>query len=394
MNLKKFGLLLAGNGIGQIIQFLCIPALTRIYEPNNFGILAQIQSIATAISIIITLQLHHIIPLAKSRETSRNTTIAIAIMVAIIASILLPLVALMQQLGLQSLYLAIILGYTNILISCAIYHGAFRILSSFYTVRSVILLICILVLSFMPLGAGLVSGTLLGETLAAAYLCALLFRSSQWPSISNLMLGKTIRSIKKLIIDNQSFSLYGTVQEFVSVALFYSPVLILSFKYGNVISGQYAMAARLVWAPVVLLSTSYYQVCYHDFSRNRPVLSFKDFVSKSNLIIAGLILVVSTILKIYPNIVVLIIGREWTVASLMLPILGLWGAVFYLSTPYRVLVRLLKKQRLQLIIDTSFLATLLLLSLFPNISVFQFLQLIAILAVAQNALIASRTINA
>ena len=64
--------LMAGNGLAQALQFLSILLLSRLYAPDDFGLLAQVQSIATFAAIVATLQMHLVVPLSGDGEQARR----------------------------------------------------------------------------------------------------------------------------------------------------------------------------------------------------------------------------------------------------------------------------------------------------------------------------------
>ncbi|MFP5467295.1 MAG: translocase, partial [Gammaproteobacteria bacterium] len=66
--------LLLGNGLAQAIQLLSLLVLSRLYTPSDFGLLAQVQAIATFSTIVATLQVHLAIPLSKSDTEARTLT--------------------------------------------------------------------------------------------------------------------------------------------------------------------------------------------------------------------------------------------------------------------------------------------------------------------------------
>jgi hypothetical protein len=199
-------------------------------------------------------------------------------------------------------------------------------------------------LSFMQIGNGLIIASLMGEALSALYLRFLKsdIEKSNSPNLSRL---------KLLISRNSSFSFYGTIQEITSVTAFFTPMLLFSFKYGESIGGQYAMASRLVWAPIVLISSSIAQVLYHKLGKENPItaVELKFLAPEKKSTVLAIIAVLATFAGV--DLICLMLGKVWVLASELIPMQLLWGILFLGSTPYRVAARVLQLQKYQLFID-------------------------------------------
>lgn len=338
--------LMLGNGLAQSLQFFSILILTRIYEPSDFGLLAQIQSIAMIASIIITLQLHLTIPLAENIDGAlekMHMVSGLCISIFLLAS--LPVVFFGKS-AIFALVLSLSLGLTNTFMAFLVYSGNFGMMSFFYVARALIIITMQICLASSDFNNGLVIATLVGEALSALYLG---FQTKSCMSIRNLQLTR----ITYFIFKNKAFSLYGTIQEIISVSAFYAPLLLFSFKFGDDIGGQYAMANRLVWAPVVLISSSLAQVLYHNFGKKKPSKTHEIVALLPNVKISALafVVVISTFAMV--DIFNLILGGQWLLASEFIPLQLVWGLVFLASTPFRVAARVLLLQKQHLIIDFS-----------------------------------------
>lgn len=341
--------LMLGNGLAQLLQFGSILILSRIYQPSDFGLLAQVQSIAMIASIVLTLQLHLTIPLSKTQDEALEKVYQIQLVsLSIFVLALLPAIW-SGEAALYALLLSLFLGLTNTYTGYLVYNGNFGKMSFFYVARS--LLIIAMQIAFAQLGLenGLVIASLAGEALSAFYLGSrsIYARNKTRPQFDNLL---------SLILDNKPFSLYGTIHEMVSVAAFYAPLLLFTTKYGEDVGGQYAMANRLVWAPVVLVSSSFAQVFYHKLGKEKltTTAEIRSLVPSKKMSALTIMATISTFQM--TDLFRLILGQEWGLASELLPLQLLWGLFFLASTPFRVAARVLHLQRYQLIIDLSMIA--------------------------------------
>lgn len=372
--------LLLGNGLAQAIQFLSILLLSRIYGPEEFGILGQVQSIAMIFSIAVTLQLHLTIPLQKTNENAINALNSVQSLSIISSLIFISFGYYYGQVYFFGAFLAFFLGLVNTYNGYSIFSGNFGLLSKFYIARSILIVATQLLFALLSIPYGLIWAAILAEALSAGYL-----RLTQMGSISRstfdwkggILLAKEWRA----------FSLYGTFQEAISVLAFYAPLFLFSQKYGEYIGGQYAMANRLVWGPAVLLSGSISQVLYHKFSKSSPNNIGELIIFPLNILFIIAVIIIITISFFLKDFYIIVLGNDWVLTADIIPIQIILGAVFLFSISFRVCIRIFSMQKFQLIIDT--ITTLLILSSFliDDVSPIYTMWLLVIIAFLQSLLI-------
>ncbi|QFZ81417.1 oligosaccharide flippase family protein [Variovorax paradoxus] len=373
--LKK---LIIGNGAAQALQFISIILLSRIYSPSDFGFLAQVQAVATVSAIVITLQLHLTIPLNKNESEARHRVEQVQLIgCAIFGLCIIPAIYI-GKLAVFSAFLAFFLGLTNTYSSFFIFSGNFGGLSIFYIARAILIVGLQIGFSIIGVQDGLVLGAVISEGVVALCLKIFFFkRLGRW----NFDLAGAWR----MALENRSFSIYGTLQELISVAAFYAPLIFFSQKYGENIGGQYAMANRLIWAPTALLSRSLAQVLYHQFGKN-PLASRADFLTAlpSNWIYFFLALCCCGAFYL-PSIFLFMLGAQWELASKLIPLQLTWCCFFLSATPFRVACRALHLQKYQLAVDFFMLISIFLLFNFSSFSPLNLMISLVGLALIQNA---------
>ena len=376
-HLKK---LMLGNGLAQALQFFSIIVLSRIYSPGEFGTLAQIQSIATAATVIFTLQLHLSIPqctdLTQAQTNTKNTQTICFIFFLITA----PVSIILGDAYIFSSLLALLLGFNNTTTSLLVFKGDFGSISRFYFFRAASIVTLQIALSWLPISYGLVIGIVSAEFMAAIYLQARAFGSIQFPLCNPKQALVLARRLK-------AFSIYGTAQEIISVSAFYAPVFMFVEIYGEDTGGQYSMASRLVWAPVVLMSGSLSQILQHRFGRQgaQGIWELRHLFLQKKVIAATAALCIIPFLT--ENLLVSILGEGWQTAVKMISPHLIWGSIFLLSTPFRVACRILHLQSYQMRVDGFML--LLIIALFFGVtpSALTAMWCLVIIALIQNTLL-------
>lgn len=342
--------LMLGNGLAQLLQFGSILILSRIYQPSDFGLFAQVQSIAMVGSILVTLQLHLTIPLSRTQAAALRTVQHVQMLCLILfLAALLPAIW-FGEMVFYALVLSLFLGLANTYTGYLVYSGSFGKMSFFYVLRAIFIIVMQIGFACFYFENGLVLATLLGEVLSALYLRIIKIEFIE-------KVETKFEDIRTIISDNKPFALYGTIQEIVSVSAFYAPLFLFSVKYGEGVGGQYAMASRLIWAPIVLVSSSIAQVLSHNYSKqhlNGPMHITGHLRPRICLLLVFVCVAGFVAQPVFREL----LGKPWDMASQMLPLQLIWGVAFIMSTPFRVACRVLRMQRYQLLTDAVTLAAI------------------------------------
>ena len=345
----NIGRLLLGNGLGQVIQFSAILIFSRIYTPIDFGILGQVQSYATIMAIVCTLQMHLSIPLSKTDHDAR-AVVSIIVAIALLAVICsLPLALYFGSIYAFAVGMAALVGLSNTYNSYLVYSGRFAKISKFYIFRSIAIVSMQITLGYAQVNNGLIWGAVAGEAITAFYLAR-----TAGAGIVQMKFWR-IGDIVHQVLDKRDFAVFGTLQEIISVSAFYAPLFLFAHYFGNDVAGQYAMASRLIWAPVILFTGSFAQVLYHDFGKKANSLLSFDMLIFPHPAYYCCLLLIPLMFFLLNDVAVILLGSQWTLAADLLPLVVLWGCIFIVSTPWRVLCRMTRKQRVHLIIDAGML---------------------------------------
>jgi teichuronic acid exporter len=371
---------MVGNGLAQGLQLASLLVLSRLYLPSDFGLLGQVQSIATLACIVATLQLHLTIPLTSTPEKARVAAETVQLICLSMFLLALPVALYLGKIFSFAVVLALFLGLANTYTSFLVANGSFGRMSKFYVTRALLIIGLQLAFSGLSIRDGLVWAVVLAEGMAALYL-----RLAHFGTASKIRI--QMAGALKMVFDLKAFSFYGTVQELMSVCAFYAPLLLFTSKFGDATGGHYAMASRLVWAPVVLVSSSMAQVLYHQFGKQPPVIPVSVYKSIFGPRFAFVLATTCALAFGLQDVFLMALGAQWELASRMMPLLLLWGATFLLSTPFRVACRVLQLQRLQLLIDAAMLATVWVLFTYSSMTPLLTMWALVATAAIQNSLV-------
>jgi O-antigen/teichoic acid export membrane protein len=372
---------MTGNGLAQVLQLLALMLLARIYTPEDFGILAEIQALASILVVFITLQTHLLIPLSSSQDDAEKRLFKTHVIVSFVfVTFLIPMIFMNNILA---LILALMLGIINSFTSYYVYKGAFSKLSHYYVIRALIMITSQILFGMLDIVNGLLYGAIFGEFFSAIFLGYKIIYNKI--KIKKFYILKNI-NILRYIKERNQFTLYGTFQELISTANFALPLFLFVQIFGDNIGGQFAMANRLVWAPTVLLSSSLAQVYYHNFTQNNKWEIMNTWIW-FNFKFMFIVLSIPIFYYFFSDVVNIIFGNGWEIAEEMMFYLLFSGIFFLYSIPYRVSFRAMGKLIFLMFIDFFILLITISLFLIFNFDDLIIIKLIPLVSLTQSLLI-------
>ena len=69
---RQVGVVLSGSGVGMVIMLLVTPILTRIYDVDDFGLLAAYLSAVLTVGAVAALRFELAIPLARTAAAAAD----------------------------------------------------------------------------------------------------------------------------------------------------------------------------------------------------------------------------------------------------------------------------------------------------------------------------------
>ena len=378
--LKNFLKLLTGNGLAQGIQLLSLSFLTIIYQPDDFGMLGKVQSVSAVVSILLTLQLQHVIPLSLDTYSAKKNTIYVFQTSFIITIILFFIFINFEKDYIYALLIAFSTATTAIISNLVVYRGKFGLLSAMYVFRAILMVSLQVLFYFFSIKEGLLRGAVLGEILS--FLLFVFFAKSLF--VFNFKL--KIKEIKIFIQDWKAYSFFGTIQEVLSVMVYSLPIIFYVERFGENIGGQYSIAYKLIWAPTVLISSSLAQLLTYRFGKEKDFSFLKKIIwfDKRLLLALPLLFYILYQLRIWGND---LFDGKWSLAIILLPYMFINAVSFLYANPFRVALRVKKKNAVILIIELLTLILMTVVFFVFNVSVIVFTVMMSLISLIQSTLI-------
>jgi len=354
--------LLAGSTIiGQGIVVLASPVISRLYSPDDLGLLAVYSSILGIMAVIASLRYETVIPLPEDDEDAA-TVLALALCVVVLVSLLTGALSLFFGRNLAALvktpklssYLwllplgVLLIGTYQVFNSWAIRKRSFGSIARTklnQSISSVSAQIGLGAIKFGPLG--LIIGQVLG--LAAGSLTLIrLFRKQFglkiFSSVSSRIMGTAKRYIK--------FPTLAALAATLNSVTIYFPAILLAALYGPKIAGWYALAQRAIGTPLNIVGQSISQVYISraaPLARSSPARLMELFNKLFIRLLAVGILITVPIVFVAPKLFALVFGAEWGESGAYVPGLAPFFVAQFVSLPLGGTLDILERQSLFLI---------------------------------------------
>jgi len=355
--------LITGTALGQLITLLFSPILTRLYTSDDFGILAVYFSVASILSVVITLRLDMAVVLPNDDHEAVDLVI-LGMIVSFLLSFFLLIIIMIFSNHIYTIIGHPELGFYLYLVPLStFFYGTYQMLSYWNsrikkfnqlaiskTVKEMSTGIIQLNMGVIYyVGAlGLVLGQIAGNAGAASYLFAKVFNQLRARIIIGILknLGLVFQKYKK-------FPLYTSWTSLVSSISQNIPAILLAFLYSPATAGFYAVATRVLTVPSVLIGDSVRQVYYQKASAlNNQGESIINIFRKSTLYLSLIAITPIGIIIIWGEpLFRIVFGPTWGEAGLFASILSIWLFFSFMNPPSTVTVLIMGLNRLQLILE-------------------------------------------
>ena len=352
--------LVGGAGAAQFVSLIASPLITRIFSPSDFGAFGLCLAVVSICSVVVTATYDQAIIMAP-RGTWAINLAALSLLVALLAiislsaifavtlefSIFLPYKNIVSQYIYLIPPIIFITCLNSIMIQLFLRKKKFKYVSaSRFMQASFVTIFQIASGLFFVSTFGLLGGYAAGLLLAVSFLVYFQIKRSalklKLVSISSMLeVGKMYSKFPKYMI-------LGQLSNTISSNL---PVLLLGVLYGTSVAGLYALAQRLLAAPVSLILTAVSDVYKTSAS---PLYNLSGncknlFLKNSRLLATYPLLPLSVIVILGESVFSILFGKNWGEAGEIASVVAIMVYFQCLSTPMASTVLLAGLQRYDLI---------------------------------------------
>jgi len=348
--------LTSGTVIAQFITIAASPVLTRLYSPEDMGVLASFMAVAMILGIVASGRYDAAIVLPK-KESDATAVAFLGIIIAVFLGILVSIVfgifrdSLAPILGMQHIprsflsltgLVVFLTGLEQVLKRLSIRGRKFKVLASTQVTQQLGANGVKIGLGFLNAGAGgLFIGTIFGHLLRCGKLVwserGRFFNRSAVPSLQTILhMGKKYKK----------FPLFSSWSTLLNTASSQIPVILFATLFSPAVAGYYALSNRILNLPMVLIGRSVSDVFIEKAARTR---NEPDELRRITTTIFNKLLLISSIcmsfMTFYGNRVFpLVFGDNWLEAGKYAQWLSLYIIFQFSFSPISVLFSVLERQ--------------------------------------------------
>jgi len=353
--IRNVGTLMTGTAIAQALPILVSPILSRIYSPDDFGVLALFMAITIVISVVASGRYELAIMLPEEKRDATNILALALILTAITSLITLVLVLILKNFiadffeepGIKTLlyFIPLVVLFTgsyNAFNYWSTRHKTFKRNAASRISQSTVMVGTNLGMGFSNWGsAGLIAGYIAGQMVATIVLAGKTVNnmSLAMKDVSKVMILENARKYRNFLRINTPHAFIGSLQD-------HGIVYVIMAFFSKSILGSYSFAFRLVTAPTALIGSSIYQVFYQKatiaLQEGQDIQKMVLRIYR-NLFIIGL--PIFTILFFFaPPIFSFVFGEEWIISGEIAGIIAPWLFLNFMASPVSCITVLMNKQ--------------------------------------------------
>ena len=328
-NVRNFAKLLSANIVAQVIGLIVYPILTRMYAPEDFGLMNLFLSISGILVILSTAEYYNAIVLPK-KDTEGVwiaylcTGILLLIVGATGISVFFSdeIAQVFNTPALANYYWLLpisilISGSWNILNYWYIRHTQYSSISKYQLSQSTFSAVAKIGFGY----AGILQGGLIYSMIIAPLLSLIIRLAELYKSgMKSQLMRPSWQEVKSMAQRYKKFPLFSLPRSFVNMVAGQLPVLLLTPLFGAEYIGWWSMALLLGFTPINMITRSIYQVLYQHttvrVNSNQPIgRYFRRFTLW--VVVVGIPLF-GALYWLLPELTLWFLGEGWEMTSVYL----------------------------------------------------------------------------
>ncbi|MEJ6951739.1 oligosaccharide flippase family protein [Natronospora cellulosivora (SeqCode)] len=348
-NKKNVVKISSGTIIGQIISFVTLPIITRLYGAEIIGLYALLVSIANIIGSFSDVGLINSIMVESDDDLEKNYKVisTLSFLISILASVIITVFYFLfiKNIDMNALIFFIFLFLLTFTLQqiqiCYTWlnrNGAYNVLMKNPMINTGIYGFLAVVLGFMGFRIyGYFVAHIVGQ------IVTLLNMKRNLPRI---MFSFKLSNFKRIIKKNMKFVIYQTPTNIIGKFKSQLPILLINSFWGAEILGYYSITLKLLSVPTSLLASAIGRVFFQTSSaKKREGKKLGRFVH--NTIKSGMklgIIPMALLIGFGDVAVIIFLGEEWALAGDFLRLLSLYYYFIFITNTTQGLVITLNKQ--------------------------------------------------
>ena len=361
---KNMANLAIGTALGKLITLACIPLITRLYDPEDLGVLAIYSSIVLTVAPLLTLRYVVSLPLPNSQFLAVNLFVICTALIIINSTIFAifyyycfsKLFPDLISSELASMTVLVILGvicasFYELLNSWGVRTKSFKYMAKAQVIQNGTGAGVKVVLgALLTSASGLIVGQFLQHFAGCLYLSKKFYLDIK-KGFKRIKVSKVVFLLKYY----SDFPKYRLPSQFLMVFCSQSPLLFSANLFGSKVTGQLGLALMAIALPIQLIGNATGSAYYSEVARIgrhdiKKVKNLTNDVVRKLLIMA----ILPTLLLFLwgEELFEIVFGSKWAVAGSFASILSVYLIFQFISSPIVNVLTVFSRQRLFLYINT------------------------------------------
>jgi len=353
--IRHAAILASGSLVAQIIVFVAMPVITRLYGPEALGMLGAFIAIISIIIPVASLCYSHAIVLPKDDKSSLELlglaiTIAFALSVIMMCIVYLFSTEISLLIGVDE---SLILVLFSIVFFASVSEGFefWIIRKKYFSINAKISILSAILSNALIIGIGLIYAN--AETLILA--TAIGYTGRMILSISGGLRGSSWQVMKKafgkpstvILKKYKEFAIYRAPQMLLNSISYNAPVLFLATYFGALEAGFYALCVRALRLPSSVVSQAFGKVFLQKIAEKSHVgIDLRKEILKATvgLFVIGFI-PFGTVILWGEELFSFVFGKEWYEAGIYAQWISWMLFFMFLNVPAVQALSVLGRQR-------------------------------------------------
>ena len=347
---RGVGVLAGGTAIAQLLTVMAAPLLTRLYTPEDFGLIAVFTSLTGLVSVIASLRYELAIPLPEDNQEAAHV-VALSLMVVIGISLLVSGIILFFSNPIASTLGVPELSTLLWLVPVGVLLGGFYRVFNYWAIRckrfpsiastklrQAVATLTIQIAGYKFGGTALIFGRAGGQVagtfkLGRQALTQPAFQELSW------------QGIKQVARRYKRFPFFSTWSGFANTAGLQLPPLMFAVFFGAGGAGLYSLAHRILSVPMTLLGQAVGQVFFSSAAKANREGELAPLVANVHYQLAQIAMPPALIIALTaPDLFALAFGEEWRLAGDFARWMTPWLYLVFVASPLNTLFSVMEKQ--------------------------------------------------
>jgi O-antigen/teichoic acid export membrane protein len=348
---RGVSVLVGGTASAQVLLVLAAPLLTRLYSPEDFGLLAVYAGLLALVGVVSSLRYELAIPLPEDDREAANIAVLSLLLVAVSTLVSALLVLLFGDVIAGALGVPRLADYFWLLPVGVLLGGAYKVFNYWAvrtkrfttiagtTLRQALATIAIQLAAFKLGVLALLFGQVAGQSVGTARLGRPALATPPFKQVSWNGVGQAAGRYRR-------FPFFSTWEGLFNTAGLQLPPLMFAMIFGPVAAGLYSLANRVLSLPMSLVGTAIGQVFFSNAAEARRTGELGPLVSRLHAKLAHIGLPPTLLLLLLgPDIFALVFGAEWRQAGEFARWMAPWLYLVFVSSPLSTLFAIMEHQR-------------------------------------------------